>query len=176
MGVAEAEDFLARLRAEHAIREVLQHYVRANDRLQFDDLARAYHPDAYDDHGSYKGDIPGLVAWIADRHRTIEQSMHLTAAPLIELDGDAAYVETYCMLVQHQRNGCVDLATRLPAYCRFTFGLRYVDRFECRDGDWRIARRTVVWEWSQREAGTLSMDPSWVIAQRSRADTVYSAR
>lgn len=174
--MAETDEFVERLKAEHAIREVLQHYVRANDRLQFEDLAQAYHPDAYDDHGTYKGDVRGLIAWIAERHKTIEQSMHLTAAPLIEIDGDAAHVETYCILVQHERTGCVDLATRLPAYCRYVFGLRYVDRFERRAGDWRIARRTVVWEWSQQEAGTLAMDPSWTLAQRSRADAVYAAR
>lgn len=174
--MAEQFDVVGRLEAERAITCVLQRYVRANDRLQLDELALAYHPDAYDDHGTYKGDVPGLLAWIADRHRTIDQSMHLIGTPLIEQDGLAAYVETPCILVQHERTGCIDLATRLPAYCRYTFGLRYVDRFECRGGDWRIARRTVVWEWSSQSAGTLAMGPTWVMAQRSRADAVYEAR
>jgi SnoaL-like domain len=170
---SETQSPLELLLAEREIRRVMLKYFRANDRLQLDEVASAYHADAYDDHGTYKGDVKGLIEWIRDRHQTIEQSMHLAGNPLIEIDGARAAVETYCTLVQHERTGCVNLATRRPAYRRFVFGLRYVDRFENRRGEWKIAHRVVVWEWSQEDVGDLTMDPTWVTAQRSREDRVY---
>jgi hypothetical protein len=174
--MADSDTVLDELAAEREIRRVMMNYIRANDRLQLEELAATYHADAYDDHGTYKGDVKGLVAWIRERHATIDQSMHLTGNSLIELQGTRAFVETYCLLFQHERTGCVNLATRQPALRRFVFGLRYVDRFEKREGAWKIAHRTVVWEWSQEEVGNLSMDPTWVAAKRSREDAVYQNR
>jgi hypothetical protein len=171
--VNERGSVLEELQAERDIRRVLLKYFRANDRLQLDELAAAYHPDAYDDHGTYKGDVKGLIEWIRNRHRSIVQSMHLAGNSLIELQADRARVETYCMLVQHERTGCVNLATRQPAIRQFVFGLRYVDRFERRGGDWRIVHRVVVWEWAQEDVGDLTMDPTWITAKRSRQDMVY---
>jgi SnoaL-like domain len=172
----ESSTLLDELAAEREIRRAMLNYIRANDRLQLDELAAAYHVDAYDDHGTYKGGVQGLVAWISQRHMTIEQSMHLTGDSLIELDGNRAFVETYCLLFQHERTGCVNLATRQPSFRRFVFGLRYVDRFERRENEWKIAHRVVVWEWAQEEVGSLTMDPTWVTAQRSRNDAVYQGR
>jgi SnoaL-like domain len=172
----ESSSLLSELAAEREIRRVMANYIRANDRLQLQELADTYHPDAYDDHGTYKGDVQGLVAWIAKRHESIEQSMHLTSNSVIELDGEHAHVETYCLLFQHERTGCVNLATRQPSYRRFVFGLRYVDRFEKRSNSWKVAHRVVVWEWAQEEVGSLTMDPAWVTAQRSRQDAVFQNR
>jgi hypothetical protein len=174
--MTDSSALLAQLADEREIRGVILRYIRANDRLQLDALAATYHLDAYDDHGTYKGDVKGLVAWIAQRHATIDQSMHLTSPSLIELDGDRAFVETYCLLFQHERTGCVNLATRQPSFRRFVFGLRYVDQFEKRADVWKIAHRVVVWEWSQEEVGSLLMDPTWVMARRSLEDAVYLNR
>ncbi|HWF01647.1 MAG TPA: nuclear transport factor 2 family protein [Caulobacteraceae bacterium] len=171
--MSEDIELLRELQAEREICAVMARYFRANDRLQLDELAEAYHPDAYDDHGSYKGGVAGLIEWIRTRHQTIEQSMHLAGRPFIELENDRARVETYCVLTQHERTGCINLATERPAYRRFTFGLRYIDRFERRDGLWKIAHRVVVWEWADEAIGDLTMPASWVAAERSRDDVVY---
>ena len=40
-----------------------------------------------------------------------------------------------------------------------TFGGRYVDRFERRDGEWKIAHRTVVHEWDKVEHVELAFPP-----------------
>ena len=40
-----------------------------------------------------------------------------------------------------------------------TFGGRYLDRFERRDGEWRIAHRTVVHEWDKVETVELAFPP-----------------
>jgi hypothetical protein len=41
-------------------------------------------------------------------------------------------------------------------------GGRYLDRFECRDGEWRIADRKVVLDWTRADVGG---DP-WMAADR----------
>ena len=46
-----------RLRDRHEIQECLFRYVRGVDRRNWDLVRSAYHPDAYDDHGNYKGNI-----------------------------------------------------------------------------------------------------------------------
>ena len=171
--MSEQRDLLEQIRAEREIHRVLLKYFRGSDRFDLDLMATAYHPDAYDDHGTYKGDIKGLVEWIRTRHQTIEQSMHLAGTPFIHLEGKQAAVETYCILYQHERTDCVNLATQQPAYRRFVFGVRYVDRFEERQGDWRIAHRVVVWEWSQEDVGDLNMNPIWTTAKRSLEDAVF---
>lgn len=158
---------------EREIHRALMTYFRGSDRLDLELMKTAYHPDAYDDHGTYKGGVDGLVEWIKERHATIEQSMHIAGNFLVDIRGNQASVETYCILVQHEKTGCVNLATRKPSYRRFTFGVRYVDRFEERQGKWKIAHRVVVWEWAQEDMGDLTMDPTWVTAKRSREDAVY---
>jgi hypothetical protein len=54
-----------------------------------------------------------------------------------EIDGDSAHSETYYLFVGRNRDDSNWIA-----------GGRYVDRFERRDGAWRIADRTTVIEWS----------------------------
>ena len=52
------------------------------------------------------------------------------------MQGDVAHVETYAIVVEEKRAG--DDVRQLIA------NSRYIDRFEKRDGDWRIAHRIVV--------------------------------
>lgn len=118
-------------------------------------MRSTYHPDGYDDHGTYKGGIDGFIASLEKRHATVEQSMHVLANCLIEFAGaDRALVETYFSTYQRLSPEAGD-ARR--AYLRgapirgneavegTVFG-RYVDIFERRDGAWRVAKRTVVFE------------------------------
>ncbi|MDH4365910.1 MAG: nuclear transport factor 2 family protein, partial [Acidimicrobiia bacterium] len=49
------------LLAKEEIREVLFRYCRGIDRLDFDLVESCYHPGAYDDHGTYQGDVPGFI-------------------------------------------------------------------------------------------------------------------
>jgi ketosteroid isomerase-like protein len=166
-------DFITQLEAEHQIRMALLRYFRGVDRKDFDLLASAYHDDAYCDHGTYKGDAPGLIAWVRDRHESIDQSMHFEGNSLIEFADGKAFVETYAIVFQHGRIGAVNLATQKPLYRRFTIGVRYIDRFEKRANQWKIAHRTVVYEWTQEELADLNLGEGWEVAKRSRDDMVF---
>ncbi len=50
-----------------------------------------------------------------------------------------------------------------------TFGGRYVDRFERRDGEWKIAHRTVVHEWDKVEHVELAFPPGRFTEGRAAA-------
>jgi hypothetical protein len=164
---------LKTMRDEREIQGILLRYCRGVDRKDFELMESAYHPDAYDDHGFYKGDVKGLIAAIKARHETIDQSAHFLGNCLIELDGARAFVETYCVLYQHGRTGNVDFATGDMTYRRFTIGVRYADRLEERRGEWKIAHRVVVYEWAREELGDLRFNPDWTVARRSREDMIY---
>jgi SnoaL-like domain len=120
-----------------AIREAMARYCRGIDRLDTDLIKSAYHPDAFDDHGPFKGVRDDFVEWIIPflRREYVTTSHHLTTQS-IDLNGDVAHVETYAIVVQekHVSGDILQLVANS----------RYVDRFEKRDGDWRIAHRVVV--------------------------------
>jgi ketosteroid isomerase-like protein len=131
-----------------AIMDCIYRYCRGVDRFDTDLIASVFHPDAHDDHGvAYQGLGPGIaenIREIQDEKQWSATQHHITNA-LIDLDGDTAHVETYLLVSLRRRDGSgVDCA-----------GARNVDRFERRDGEWRIAARVWVWEWS----GVISSPP-----------------
>ena len=78
---------------------------------------------------------------------------------LVELDGDRAYVEAYAV-AYHDRTG----ARRPEERGRLDlWGGRYVDRFERRSGEWRIAHRNCVidWTFASRPDGEFAWGPPW---------------
>lgn len=128
------------LLAEREIRNVLYRYCRAIDRRDSELLRAVYHDDAFDDHGPrFRGGPDEFVAWVMPHMRDhFVRTMHRLHNILIELDGDSARVETYCV-ADHIRRG----EDGKPSLS--TFALRYIDRFEHRPGaGWRIAHRIVV--------------------------------
>lgn len=123
------------------IRQVMYTYAHGTDRCQPELIADAYHHDAWDDHGNFRGGRDLVVDTIVGRGAAAPVSMHHLGNVLIELLGDTAHVETYFMAHQVQeRDG--------RTYTRVRAG-RYLDRFERRDGRWRIAHRQVVDDWSR---------------------------
>ena len=162
---------LRRLLDEQAIHRRLIDYCRGIDRLDADLVASVYHPDGTDDHGSFKGlgvdFAQHVIGRIADRY---ESTMHTCGNPHIEFsDADAALVESHvCARHVAQQDGRTVLVT---------FGGRYVDNFERRDGEWKIAHRTVVHEWDKVEP-MQSWFPTdqFTRGRRDRSDLSYPAR
>ncbi len=129
---------------EREIRAVLMRYCRGVDRLDEELIRSCYHPDSTDDHGMYKG--PGLefgAYCVKALRESTAATLHTLGQSLIELDGDTARCETY-VVAYHRRNH--DGGEVIE-----TFGGRYVDRLERRDGAWKIADRIVVREWDKKE-------------------------
>jgi hypothetical protein len=178
---------LARLLDRQEIEATLYRYARGVDRLDWDLVRSAYHPDATDDHGNYKGDIEGFIASVKARHVFIEQSMHLITNVTIEFDSpDGALVESYFITFQRVRPEAgaarENYLSRTPlaegdAMQGSAVG-RYVDRFTRRDGAWKIAQRVVVFEvyhGNPTEPGG-RLRENWTVCRRDGSDPLELAQ
>jgi hypothetical protein len=136
--VAELEALLAR----EAIRNTLARLARGEDRRDAALISAAFWPEATIDFGVFQGSFADYLAWVVPGSQAITNTQHVLAQSHIELDGDTARAETQvisCHRVDY--GGGVEHDTCM--------GGRYLDRFEQRGGQWRIAARTMLYDWSQ---------------------------
>lgn len=135
-----------RLLARTEIQEVLARYVRGIDRANGEMLKSCYHPDAIEEHaGNYTGNAHEYVGGAMERVKTMGVMQHLLGSSHIEFSGDKAWVETnlWTFLRCNDDGKDVDTIT----------GGRIIDRFEKRDGDWKIAHRRTILDWN-RDTGS----------------------
>jgi len=143
---------IQKLLDEQAIREVVHRYCRGVDRRQFEVVRSCYHPDATDDHGAYKGGVDGFIAHAREGLVRYERTMHFMGNLHIEvLDAGRAHSEAYTIAF-HRLGPRGDTPAR-----DHVVGFRYVDDFEKREGEWRIARRVCVFEWTRTDP----VAPGW---------------
>ena len=169
-----SEDAEIRALADRAaIQDVLMRFSRGLDRLDEALLASCFHEDSYDDHGHFKGTGAEFAAFIVPSLRKrADHTMHSICNVLIELDAldsDLARVETY--VVAYLKRTDDDGEPVIDV-----FGGRYMDRFARRDGEWRIARRVVVHDWStsiEAVAGFPLPMSGFTEGRRDRGDAVY---
>ena len=121
---------------EQAVRDVVVRYFVGVDRLDPELIGSAYHPDAIDDRGrhTFEGATAGPDI-VASNRRSMTSTRHHVTSQLVELDGDAARCETYCLGVH---------VTAGDAPQRMQTASRYLDELEKRDGEWRFVRRRSV--------------------------------
>jgi len=171
------------------IQDTVYRWARAVDRRDWDLVRTVFHPDAYDEHGMYRGGVEGLLAWLHERHQVIEQSMHHVGNVLIEFSGqDDAVAESYIVAFQRYRAvGTAHQAARIAALgaavgsrdvaIDATMPARYVDHFQRRAGEWRILKRITVFEGRYlREADATPLDPAWTGPRRDADDALYKMR
>jgi SnoaL-like domain len=161
-------DDLQRVLDEHAIRRRLVEYCRGIDRLDVELVRGVYHPDGTDDHGSFVGLGVDFADYAVRRMREgCEATMHVIGNSIIDFAGpDTAFVESQVVAYQQRRDPEGPFLE--------TFGGRYVDRFERRHGDWRIAHRLCVHDWDKVERLALAFPPEkFTEGVRSRADPSY---
>ena len=167
---------LRQLIDKQTIYEIMCRYARGVDRGDWELLRSTYHPDAYDDHGDYKGDVDGLLNWLKDRFDGVDNSQHFLGNFLVEfLGADVALVEAYFVsrrLTEPTQGGSQELDAR-DVLCRQVWG-RYLDRFERRSGEWKVATRRVVVDsryLSVAIGGARSDGPTW--GHRDSSDPLY---
>ena len=78
--------------------------------------------------------------------------VHTIGNVLIDLRGDVAAVESQFLAFQLERDAAG--APRETLLCG-----RYVDRFERRGGEWRVAERTVVYDWIRQTPLPNALEP-----------------
>jgi hypothetical protein len=120
------------------IRECLARFSRGMDRFDRAIYLSAFHADAEVAAGPFVGSAADCWDWAVPMHRAGQiLTHHALLQNTIDLDGDTAHVETYYQFVGRNRDESLWIA-----------GGRYLDRFERRDGQWRIALRTNLIEWA----------------------------
>jgi hypothetical protein len=164
---------LDELRSRAEIAEVVMRYCRAFDRCDEALLTSCFHPDAAHEHGAFKGLSADFCAMGLDAVRKLVLTHHQLGQISIEVEGERAFVESY--FTSYHRFGAQPPPGGRPHEDRILGG-RYVDRFERRDGVWRIARRQGVNEWIRYEAADdrgFFDRPASERGRRDRSDPVY---
>jgi len=152
---------MTELEIRAAIEDALRSYCRGIDRLHAPSITAAFHPGAVlVDYGPTSSTIEQFADYaVAALGKRFAATQHRISNVTIEIDGDHARVETY-VLAYHVEEG--DGGRRLH-----TFSGRYIDRFEERDGAWKIARRTLRNDWSNVVPMGDPMGGTWVASGRS---------
>ncbi len=129
---------LAQLCDRQDILDCLVRFGRGMDRFDRDLFLSAFHSDAEVAAGVFVGAPDVLYDWARGLHEEGQEATHHNLLNhSCDLDGDVAHTETYYLFVGRNRDESNWIA-----------GGRYIDRFERRDGQWKIAVRNTVVEWS----------------------------
>jgi len=140
--VSQIKDQLA---DREAIKDCLYRYCRGIDRLDMELLRSAYWPDATDEHTGFSGTIDEFIEFASSRIKKMAHNIHLIGNILIELHGVKAAVESYFSSVGVRPQGSPRA---------MVVGGRYLDKFERRNDEWRIAKRVLVHDWFHEYAET----------------------
>lgn len=137
-------DPLSAATAERAIRRCLTDYCRGIDRCDAVLVASVYHPEATDDHGSFVGSGTDFARLATTKLRAYARTTtHFIGEPIIDfVSPTVAEVETPVIAWHRVADAEGEF---LENFCG-----RYFDRFECRDGDWRIADRRLTRDWDTK--------------------------
>ncbi len=130
---------------KQAITEVLMRYSRAVDRGDEALLRACYHEDAVEDHGgSFLGAASDYIAAILPALHSDRLMTHTVTNVLVELESQNL-ARSECYYLSFARYPAAE-----PPFETLTLA-RAIDRMEKRDGVWRIARRTLRWEWNREQ-------------------------
>jgi ketosteroid isomerase-like protein len=161
---------LQRLLDEAAIKRVHLDYCRGVDRRDWELVRSCYHPDAVDHHGPYSGGVDGFIEWALQFSDDVASTTHFVGNQTVDIDGDVAWHEAYCRA--YHRITATDAA---PAF-DWIVNLRYLDRMERREGEWKIVDRLVVHDSDRRDlvAGSGETSPGWLRGGFSPDDPSYN--
>lgn len=133
---------IEKLEAIEAIRRKLQLYCRAIDRSDIGLLKTIFWPDSRLEYGLFDGggqEFPARISEMLDAGGVL-RTHHLIGNIIVTVEGAAAHSETYLQAFHHIRRPDGSIFDWLV-------GARYQDRFEQRDGNWKIAERKLIYEW-----------------------------
>ena len=132
------------------IRDLAVRYCQGLDREDRDLLRSAFWPDATDDHGwLFEGNAWEFIDAVLPRRERVRPTQHCVMNHRVsfDADGSTATGEAYCVAFQF-RHALQGEAARIVVG-------RYLDKYERREGEWRIGHRRFVLEGVFNGAPTL---------------------
>ena len=156
--------------AQQAISELGCRYARGVDRGDPEIILSAFHDDAAIVSGAFNGpavEFATAIGGLLDETST--RVAHTVTNHWIDIDGDSAVGESYVVAFQGTKGDSPqDVMT----------GGRYIDRYEHRDGEWKISHRTFVMDWTtsadSKDLMGLGMFEDMVKGERGKGDPVYA--
>jgi hypothetical protein len=154
--------------AEAAIKDLQMRYCRGADRMDFELMRSCFHPDAKTEFFG-ETDVDGFIEMGREMLPAYVVTTHNTGNQLVEVSGETAWAEHYAVAT-HRIAADAEGPER-----DFVTAVRYVDQLECRDGDWRIARRKLVFDWARIDPiGDRRYDGASSNGRRDRNDPSYA--
>ena len=140
---------LARLLAKDAICDAILRFARGADSSDLDLMRSAYWPDATDDHGNFSGNALEFTEFAIEVLKRFRVTMHFITNTAITFPAAGqAHAESY-FYAYHEHLPDPGSGAAMVTLV----GGRYIDRFEERNGEWRILARAVTMEWSEHRPG-----------------------
>ncbi len=153
-----------------AIIDLAALYMRGLDRLDGDLLAAQFWPDAVCEYGIFSGSPADFAAFCMTALTDHERNHHMLGQHLIDFTApDEAFGEVYYK-AYHRVAGEAGEPRDL-----FIAG-RYVDRYACRGGIWKIAYRSELVDWLRDDPASDAMlgAAPFILGQRKPADPLYN--
>ena len=165
---------VAELFAKQEITDLVGRYMRGLDRLDKVLLRSTFHDDATTDYGFFQGGPDAFVEMAYNALQDHLANHHMIGQVNIDVEGDIAFGEVYFQAFHR-------IITDGEERDLFISG-RYVDRYEKRNSEWKIAFRSEVIDWARNDAATDSyfrdtpeslrggrMDDAWYDRERLRS-------
>jgi len=158
-------DRVETLLAKQEIYELACKYCRALDRLDAELMRSVFFEDAYCEYGFFNGSAAAFADFAMKALGGHVANHHMLGNVLIEVEGDEAFGEVY-FHAYHKLE-----AASGSGFDDLVIAGRYLDRYEKRDGLWKMAYRSEITDWSRT---TPTNDPYFEMApgglRGSRAD------
>lgn len=123
------------------IRDCVVQLARGEDRRDAALISASYWPDSVTDYGVFKGDFAAYLAWVVPGADAITNTQHVLGQSYVEYAGATAKAET--QIISYHR---IDMG---QGEQDIVIGGRYLDKLARRDDTWRIAGRTMLYDWFQ---------------------------
>jgi len=134
------------LLVKQEITDLVGRYMRGLDRLDRELLRSTFHDDATTDYGFFQGGPDAFVEMAFGALKDHLANHHMIGQTLIDVEGDVAFGEIYFQAFHR-------IVSDGEERDLFISG-RYVDRYEKRDGAWKIAFRSEVNDWARNDPAT----------------------
>lgn len=156
---------LDELLAWHEIYDRLCDYMRAQDRLDPALHRSVFHDGATTDYGSFRGSGDEFVEFAQTLLKAHRANHHMIGQVCIDFNGETAFGEVYYQAFHR-------IAAANGVEQDLWVSGRYIDRYERRGGDWKIAHRSELVDWLRIEpaADATLLAGGWPFGARAPHD------
>jgi hypothetical protein len=134
------EELIALLDREK-IRACIARLARGEDRRDPALISASCWPDGTSDYGIFAGSFAEYLAWVVPGSPAIAVTQHILGQSVVDLGGNTGRAETHVIAYHRVNMGDGEHDTFI--------GGRYLDRFEKREQEWRVAHRVMLYDWLQ---------------------------